>query len=275
MATLSGQTIANTYQGLLKLDDSSQGVTSTLQPLQDGLGNNVGGAEYNDELFKTTSNFYLPEARYKFQYYGTGLGNNVYEPVSDLYYIPDQYSTTALYDMGLWSYSAMTFWVNQTGTIGDPNIFQLALYDATLSPTLGIIPNNRLTPVITLDPSTAVGFYNIPFGYDIKITTGFYFLVLSVYNGGVLPTFKPRSQGNNTFKSMSSSMLGYSQATGSTFTNVFASVTGSASSQNLSAQIYNNLGFPSQYTENDLINTRTVGNTGGFETLGYLLNTVI
>ena len=42
MPTLSGQTIQSTYQGLIKLADSTSGITSTPQQIQDGLGNDTG-----------------------------------------------------------------------------------------------------------------------------------------------------------------------------------------------------------------------------------------
>ena len=42
MSTLTGQQINQTYKGLLKLDDSSTGITQNLQAIQDGLGNNTG-----------------------------------------------------------------------------------------------------------------------------------------------------------------------------------------------------------------------------------------
>ncbi len=42
MPTLSGQTIQSTYQGLLKLANSTSGITSTPQQIQDGLGNDTG-----------------------------------------------------------------------------------------------------------------------------------------------------------------------------------------------------------------------------------------
>jgi hypothetical protein len=41
MGTLSGQTIQNTYDGLLKLEDSTNPITSSPQFIQDGLGNNT------------------------------------------------------------------------------------------------------------------------------------------------------------------------------------------------------------------------------------------
>ena len=41
MGQLTNQYVSQSYQGLLKLDDSSTGVTSTLQYVQDGVGNNI------------------------------------------------------------------------------------------------------------------------------------------------------------------------------------------------------------------------------------------
>ena len=41
MSTLFGQNISQTYPGLIKLADSTTGVTSTTQSFQDGLGNNI------------------------------------------------------------------------------------------------------------------------------------------------------------------------------------------------------------------------------------------
>jgi hypothetical protein len=41
MSTLFGNNISQTYQGLIKLADSTTGVTATTQSLQDGLGNNI------------------------------------------------------------------------------------------------------------------------------------------------------------------------------------------------------------------------------------------
>jgi hypothetical protein len=41
MSTLYGNNISQTYQGLIKLTDSTTGVTSVTQSLQDGLGNNL------------------------------------------------------------------------------------------------------------------------------------------------------------------------------------------------------------------------------------------
>ena len=41
MGQLTNQYVSQSYQGLLKLQDSTTGVTSTLQYVQDGVGNNI------------------------------------------------------------------------------------------------------------------------------------------------------------------------------------------------------------------------------------------
>ena len=42
MSALTGNQIKDTYQGLLKLADSTTGITSSFQAVQDGLGNDTG-----------------------------------------------------------------------------------------------------------------------------------------------------------------------------------------------------------------------------------------
>ena len=42
MSTLTGQQINLTYPGLLNLETSTTGITSSFQQIQDGLGNNTG-----------------------------------------------------------------------------------------------------------------------------------------------------------------------------------------------------------------------------------------
>ena len=41
MSALTGNNVKDTYQGLLKLANSATGITSNLQYVQDGLGNNT------------------------------------------------------------------------------------------------------------------------------------------------------------------------------------------------------------------------------------------
>jgi hypothetical protein len=50
MSTLFGNNISQTYQGLIKLADSTTGVTSTTQSFQDGLGNNIPIQVSNDTV---------------------------------------------------------------------------------------------------------------------------------------------------------------------------------------------------------------------------------
>ncbi len=55
MGNLTNQYIKDTYDGLIKLQDSSQGVQPTLQPLQDGLGNNIPAQVSTTEFIITGS----------------------------------------------------------------------------------------------------------------------------------------------------------------------------------------------------------------------------
>jgi hypothetical protein len=68
MSTLTGNQIQNTYQGLLKLDDSSTGITSTYQSIQDGLGNNTGTQIKQDGLY--SNNFSADTYNDIFEYPG-------------------------------------------------------------------------------------------------------------------------------------------------------------------------------------------------------------
>lgn len=53
MGNLTNKYIKDTYDGLIKLQDSTQGVQPTTQPLQDGLGNNIP-AEVSETEFNIT-----------------------------------------------------------------------------------------------------------------------------------------------------------------------------------------------------------------------------
>jgi hypothetical protein len=271
MATLSGQTIQNTYQGLLKLDDSSQGVTSTLQPLQDGLGNNVGGAQYNNEVFKTTSNLY--QTPYKFKYYGPGL-NISFASLPAIYYDSiDNYVPNYYYDNGLYSYSAITFFPQVAAPIGELNLYEFAIYDATVSPTLGIIPNNRLTPVITLDTTQPFGFYTIPFPTNIKITTGIYFVVWHIWNNGLPPSYTLKAiSTTSSLIRIPDSMLGF--ASDLSVPIRYLNSVGTSSQASNSWLKYLNIGLPSQYSEASLIAGKTDQTQIGGAAIGFLLNTV-
>ena len=50
MSALTGNNVKDTYQGLLKLANSTTGITSVAQSIQDGLGNNTPLQMSNTEV---------------------------------------------------------------------------------------------------------------------------------------------------------------------------------------------------------------------------------
>ena len=55
MGNLTNKYIKDTYDGLIKLADESQGVQPTTQPLQDGLGNDLPAQVSSTEFIITGS----------------------------------------------------------------------------------------------------------------------------------------------------------------------------------------------------------------------------
>ena len=58
MSTLFGNNISQTYQGLIKLADSTTGVTSVTQSFQDGLGNNIP-IQVSETQVNISGSFYI------------------------------------------------------------------------------------------------------------------------------------------------------------------------------------------------------------------------
>jgi hypothetical protein len=104
MSNLTGQQIQNTYDGLLNLQDSTNGITSTLQPIQDGLGNNTGARIATN--FFTAPN--VPNLNMNLipDYMGCGAGAGVGIAQSPNSQNRLQYNI--FYDNGVASYSAIT-----------------------------------------------------------------------------------------------------------------------------------------------------------------------
>ena len=107
MSTLTGQQIKDTYQGLLKLSDSTTGVTSSFQQIQDGLGNNTG-IKIKQNALTAPNLFGLKNISIK--KVGSGINNN-----QTMAYGADEYDSIhwcPFYDFGLNSYSAITYQVS-------------------------------------------------------------------------------------------------------------------------------------------------------------------
>ena len=126
MATLSGQTIQSTYQGLLKLADSTTGITNSIQVVEDGLGNDTG--------LKIKSNFLIQSNQsnlgiIKNNFYGIGIVSGTVAGTSASHNV---IWASTFYDKGIYEYSAITLSLTSATTIGDT--FEMSFYTSDMGP---------------------------------------------------------------------------------------------------------------------------------------------
>lgn len=154
MSTLSGQTIQNTYDGLLKLEDSTVGINSGEQYVTDGLGNNTGlriGQDFFSPVFGY-SHYPMSEPN---DYYGIGIGS-----AQATYNASQNNGKTVIYfyDRGVDSYSAVTW---NGWTPGDANdSIDFAFYKMDFIDPYGYVPTEKISDVYTWTGITA-GFKTI------------------------------------------------------------------------------------------------------------------
>lgn len=185
MASLSGQTIQSTYQGLLKLDNSTTGITQSFQNITDGLGDTTGLRIRTNQL---ESPNIVGIKSYKARYYGTGFQNTAPQQLAAG--TQNIIIATPFYDAGLYSYSAFSYSVITATTSSDS--VEIAFYNSQMLPE-GLFPYQPLLSGITLTGLTTTGVKN----YELPSTLSFsgdgggvYFLVMKISNGGVTPTIR-------------------------------------------------------------------------------------
>lgn len=185
MSTLTGNQIKNTYQGLLKLDDSSTGITTTLQSVQDGLGNDTG-VKIKQNVLTAPNLFGLQKV--SIRKVGSGLDN-----VGTLAYSTDEYDSihwTPFYDFGLNSYTGLTYQVSAITSTSD--VVSIAFYDTQFNDTYGLVPYQLIATGGTLTTnSTGQKTLTLPSPLTFSgYGGGFFFIGLITTNGGVTPTVK-------------------------------------------------------------------------------------
>lgn len=267
MSTLSGQTIQSTYQGLLKLADSTTGITSNLQAIEDGLGNNTG-------LRITTNQLESPNIQsfvhLKAQYYGPGFQN----------------SNTAQYAagtqgiiLGSWfqnagnnSFSAITF--NTTTITSTSDTVEFAIYTTQMINPFGLFPHAPIISGITAD-TTTLGLNTYIFPSHISFSGyggGIYFILCKISNGGVQPTWRPGTiQGPITILQQSAQQYGITQQFA---TNTFSSnnIRGNNSVGNM--LVFSGLTtFDNPYS-NTINTAQSTSTTVGGNFGGFILHTV-
>lgn len=184
MASLTSQQINNTYKGLLNLADSTTGITSSLQSIQDGLGNDLPlkvkeGQIQGQNIF--SFGYFVPD------YEGPGFTSSQTQFPSGS---QNKLTSTAFYNPGLHSYSAITYRIATATTTSDTA--ELAIYSAQWVDGLGLQPKDLVISGITLETgSTGVKTTALPSTLSFSgLGSGMYFAVVKISNGGVQPTIR-------------------------------------------------------------------------------------
>lgn len=264
MSSLTSQQINDSYQGLLKLADSTTGITSTLQSIQDGLG--------NDLPLKVKDSQIQGQNIFSFGYFvpdyeglgiattGSALGANSENKMLAL----------PFYSPGLNSFSAITYRVITATTTSDTA--EAAIYTAQFVPGRGISPKDLVMSGISITTSSvALHTTALPSTLSMSgLGSGIYFLLLKISNSGVTPTVRFSSVTPNGFMNMISSQMGYvADATGNNYLSAFNQ--SNTTSTSVVLQYVSITDFKTTYTDADFVDG-TIGRTWGG--MGFLLNVI-
>jgi hypothetical protein len=248
MANLTGQAIQNTYPGLLNLQTATTGITSNLQAIQDGLGNNTG-SKISTNYFTAPNvvnlNFNLiPD------FAGTGFSSGAGGAFGATTQNKTLYSI--FFDSGNYSYSAVTYNLGTLSSTSD--VVSMAFYSMQMVPQYGIAPKDLIMSGITLEsraPSTTgVKTTLLPSTLSFSGTGGgFYIAALNVSNGGVTPTVRYGSGTLTLYNQSFAAGLGLFLSAVGTSTNI-GSRAGSFTNTNSLLPL--NLPFQTTYSETDI-----------------------
>ena len=184
MSNLTGQQIKDSYPGLLNLNTSTTGITSTYQQITDGLGNNT-----NTRI--STSGIISPNVvgmnNLKPDYGGNGFNASGQAPVASTQnrtiFIP-------FYDTGLYSYSAISY--NVISATSTSDVVTCAFYTMQQVPLIGVAPDTLVLSGITLTTnSTGIKTTALPSNLSFSGTGGgFYIFAMIISNSNVTPTIR-------------------------------------------------------------------------------------
>jgi hypothetical protein len=257
MSNLTGQQIRNTYEGLLNLQDSTTGITSNLQAIQDGLGNNTGARIATN--FFTAPN--VPNLNMNLipDMMGTGVG--LAQAGTNPANSQNRIAYNIFWDSGVYSYSAVTYYLSTLSSTSD--VVDLYFYTLQLVPGIGIAPKDLVMSGITLNsvaPATT-GYKTaiLPSTLSFSGTGGGFYVVLSyIQNAGVTPTVRyagPQlNQNQIPIQPLVGSSLGMYEAPAGLTQSVFVGHYRSIPSGLI---VMDNLTPKLSYTESDIINNQT------------------
>ena len=260
MSTLTGQAIKDTYEGLLKLTDSTTGITSTPQQIQDGLGNDTGTKIATNWL---TNPMVLGMQDYKADYYGLGFAATGNAPVANTQNI---IIAQLFYDNGTYDYSAMTYNVITATTSSD--VITCGFYNGQYVDGVGFAPYQLIQSGITLtNNSTGVKVTSLPSTLSFSgYGPGYYFWLYKISNAGVTPTTRLGNTSSAVLGVLPPAKLGYTLTPAGTA----ASLPIKGINQPIIA--YSGLtNFQTSYSSTDV---RTFSSTATPLPAGFCLNTI-
>lgn len=184
MSNFTGQQIKDTYYGVLNLQNSTTGITSTYQQIQDGLGNNTNTRISTSGILSPN----LPSLNnLKPDFMGLGFTTTGVAPVANtqnrtLYQI--------FYDPGIYSYSAISYNVVTATTSSD--VVTCAFYSLQQVPGTGVAPRDLIMSGITLVSNlTGVRTTTLPSTLSFSGTGGGYYVIAYIIsNSNVTPTIR-------------------------------------------------------------------------------------
>jgi hypothetical protein len=265
MSNLTGQQIQNTYDGLLNLEDSTNGITSTLQPIQDGLGNNTGARIATN--FFTAPNVVNLNMNLIPDYMGCGANAGVGTAQSANSQNRLQYNI--FYDNGISSYSAITYNLGTLTSTSD--VVSGYFYSLQIVPTIGIAPKDLIMSGITLQSATSTGLKTTALPSTLSFSGtggGYYVFAYYIANSGVTPTVRYGGPVVGARAQSFSETLGYYM--NSTGTQMFAVSRNSYTAGG--TQIINTLPVQSSYSNSDIQNNLNSTTGSGFP--GFGLNVI-
>jgi hypothetical protein len=267
MSSLTSSQINQTYQGLLKLANSTTGITSSIQSVQDGLGNDTG-LQIATDRFEGGNifNVYKPGVA---PYYGPGFITTAAPQITNS---SNLIVTVPFYDVGNTSYSAFT--INVT-TLGALESLDIAFYNAQRLPTYGYVPYQKLSTEINIS-TTSSGLKTGTFASPLSFSgqgPGFYFIVFRFNSPNLTPSTRVGRSivygGLGFIEGMMMSQLGIvANAAGSLYPAPYQ-----VSSTLAFSNTYNTPTFPSTWTATEFA-TLSGGSIQGVNP-GFILHTEI
>jgi hypothetical protein len=261
MSNLTGQQIKDTYDGLLNLANSTTGITSTPQQIQDGLGNNTGTKIATNWL---TNPMIFGMSELKGDYYGLGFTAAGIAPVASTQNVM---IASLFYDSGSYDYSAITY--NVISATSTSDVVTCGFYTAQMVDGFGLAPSQLIQSGTTLiSNSTGVKTTTLPSALSFSAYgPGFYFFLIKISNGGVTPTIRyTANQNTGIMNQLAVLKNGYTIQIAGT------SITQPTKTGINAAIVYSGLtNFQTSYSTADV---KTVSSTVSIQPYGWALNTI-